>query len=396
MPIQPINYLNSQILKSPWDQDFVKLLQQGMQLRHEPQRLLRKAEEEKFANILSKQKARTGQINAQYEPERAKYEHGMLAQTAKLFPQMSEAELQKLKLLNQYGGISPTGETGEHLFAYNLDKSGHPIGPSALKNIDIKNRSREESLRLKPLQAASQVGKHNIERAAAIEALEDKSKNPTQRREAERNLRAIQLKEWLETADPASRAKYLAGEQIQKTLGMIDFDALVKGAGLGGKIWKGQEALKVPFGKESKEYVNYETSLKGLEGLAEQVGTFYGTQAATEAQNRLRKMLHDPRMLSNPRIAKAEFDYIKKLLHREHETFRDSLLYNLEDFQKVGSQSGSESGGAHNETIKAINKNTLKQQQAAAKKQGIKSAGNEKNKQPVKRYKMINGAWTLV
>lgn len=71
MPVQPINFLNSQIVKSPWDQDFAKLLQQGMQLRHEPQRLLRKAEEEKFANILSREKGLQAQAETPFAAENA-------------------------------------------------------------------------------------------------------------------------------------------------------------------------------------------------------------------------------------------------------------------------------------------------------------------------------------
>lgn len=55
MPIQPINYAGMPLLDSPWDQDFAKILKEGMQLGHEPGRLAREREREELANKLSQE-----------------------------------------------------------------------------------------------------------------------------------------------------------------------------------------------------------------------------------------------------------------------------------------------------------------------------------------------------
>lgn len=380
MPFQPINVLNTPLLKSPWEQDFAKILQQGIQLRHEPQRLLRQKEQEELMNALRKEQVGQAQAETPFAGRRA------------------EADAKAKETLARFGGVLPSGETGERYSAWNLNESGHPVGPAALKSLDLRDKTREETLRLKPLQAASATGKHAIERAEANKRLQNPNLNPTEKREAQRDLRAVQLKEWQETADADSLKKYRAGEQIQKTLGMIDIDAIAKGAGITGKKWLAQEAIKSAFGKESPEYTKHELSLKGLEALAEQVGTFYGTASASEAQNRLRAMIHNPRLLSNKNLAKAELNYIKKLLHQEHKTFEDSLLYKLEDFQKVDSATPSMRSG--DEALKAKNAKLIKQQQAMAealRKTQPKMASDQNSNAPPKvTRRWVNGKWTQV
>src|SRR5690606_26709750 len=74
MPIQPINYAGMPLLDSPWDQDFAKILKEGMQLGQEPGRLAREREREELANKLSQEQYQQLRALTPYAEDNARNE----------------------------------------------------------------------------------------------------------------------------------------------------------------------------------------------------------------------------------------------------------------------------------------------------------------------------------
>jgi hypothetical protein len=97
MPIQPINYANIAPLQGPFHGiDFGELLKQGMQLRHEPQRLLQEREQAALANALQREKVQQEQAITPFAPENAKNAAYLQAMKAKYYEPTTQGKLAQL------------------------------------------------------------------------------------------------------------------------------------------------------------------------------------------------------------------------------------------------------------------------------------------------------------
>jgi hypothetical protein len=406
MPYQPFNVIGDSLIKSPWEKDFGALLNRGMQLYHEPQRLLREAEKEKFANILNRERGMQEQAETPFTGQNAMNQAAILQNTANFAPRMSEAEIKKAEAMAAIGGMQFPGAMGL-VQGEEQAKRMWGVNDPRTKKVIYGNDTLFGQRLPTPVRLQNAI-------SDAEKAMNKPGASKKEISDAQRTIRSIQMTALKNSGDPAIRDKVDAGENIQKTMKEIDYDVLLKGSGAKGSAWLTGQRLLSPLGLESKDYADYERSLKGLEALADQAGVFYGTPAANAAQTRLRKLLHDPRFFTNPNIMKGEFEIIKNIFEKEHQTFLDRMLYQNSEIQRVTGTlvpsenfTGSQGGGAHNDTINALAQNTervinkkdnmaeIKRQQSEAKKMLPKESESKsaENKKPAKRYIQVNGRW---
>lgn len=138
MPIQPINYAAIPLLRGPMQGlDFGQILRQGMQLGHEPGRLLRERQQQELSNALRGEQLQQAQMATPY------------------IPRQLEADIKNKEFMNELGGHFPAGETGELLQAYRLKEQGHPVGEPAWENLMAKKKQREENVKLSGKKAGT-------------------------------------------------------------------------------------------------------------------------------------------------------------------------------------------------------------------------------------------------
>lgn len=147
MPFQPINYANAPLVDSAFGNlDFGEMLRKGMQLRHEPQRLLRQQEQEKLANALGKEKVAQAQA------------------TTPFVPRQLEADIKQKELMSKlpYGGQIP-GDVGQALYTHFLEQIGHPAGADARRARETLFGGRELNMALGPKKAGTTNYKLELE-----------------------------------------------------------------------------------------------------------------------------------------------------------------------------------------------------------------------------------------
>ncbi len=329
MPFQPINFLNSQIVKSPWDQDFAKILQQGMQLRHEPQRLLRQQEQEQLSNILRKEQGLQAQSETPFAAPRAQADITYKQAQAKAAEQQANMpfggrltgvanEALGLELLKQqYGPDSEVYKNAAKRYQADLDQSKY------------LNEYRQVLSGTAEKRASTTLGKTERE----IEDIYKRQDISPQEKEAMINRYTLQRQKQISDSDSRKRALFAAN--VDKTLDQINPKDLTQYGGAKGVAKLQIDKLKAATGKESKEYANYQKSLTGAKLLAKQIRQFYGDSITPQVQESLAEMINPATWANNPRIALDKFNQFKKILQSETETYRGALK-NTKEFESQG------------------------------------------------------------
>lgn len=368
MPYQRSNPQNIPLLKSPWEQDFAKLLQQGMQLRHEPERLMRQKEQEQFSNILRKEQGLQAQAETPFVGQRAQADINYKQAQAKAAEQQANLpfggrltgvanEALGLELLKQQYG--PDSE---------VYKNAVKRYQSDLRSSDILNEYRQALSGTTEKRVATPFKKLEME----IEEINARKDLPDS--EKERLTEMAKLAQIKGITLPEFQKRSAFASNIDKTLEKINPDNLVQYGGLAGearkKGSKGLSALGVTLGN----YKRYQDALTSSKLLAKQVRQFYGDSITPQVQEALQELVNPANWATNPEIAKSKFLTFKDLLLKETATYKN-LLTNTKEYRNPES-----------------NKRTLEAQRDAAKAANIKS--NAQPKQPAsKRFKYVNGAW---
>src|SRR5712671_3126721 len=116
MPFQRSNVGGIPLLKSPWDMDFADMLQKGIALRHEPQRLMREKEKELLANSLK-------QNELNYAPQTSEADIRLKQGHATQYENMAKLP---------YGG-NVTGDVMQSIMVHNI--LNDPNAPAELKQL---------------------------------------------------------------------------------------------------------------------------------------------------------------------------------------------------------------------------------------------------------------------
>lgn len=126
-------------------------------------------------------------------------------------------------------------------------------------------------------------------------------------------------------SDPQARSRALVATNIDKTIDMINSKDLTRYSGITGSIEKGLESAKKPFGKESKEFKDYNNAVQKAKLLATQVRQFYGDSIQPAMIERLELLTNPATWSNNPDLAESMFHEFTKVLKAETKTYRDAL-----------------------------------------------------------------------
>lgn len=136
---------------------------------------------------------------------------------------------------------------------------------------------------------------------------------------------AAAQKELKQTTDPQARQRNLFATNIEKTLGQINADDLVRYSGVAGTADKKIDQGLAAFGKEPPGYDDYKKSLIAADFLSTQARQFYGDSIQPAMIERLQKLTNPESWSSNPKLAKQNFEETKKILQMELKTYRDAM-----------------------------------------------------------------------
>jgi hypothetical protein len=126
-------------------------------------------------------------------------------------------------------------------------------------------------------------------------------------------------------SDSSARQKNLYATNIEKTLANINPDHLTQYSGANGTLSKKLEEARAPFGKQSKDFDNYQNSLNASQLLATQVRQFYGDSIQPDMIKRLEALTNPSSWNTNPKLAKEIFSQTKNILGQELGTYRDAM-----------------------------------------------------------------------
>jgi len=372
MAFQPINFLNMPILKNPYAQDYAGLLQRGMQLGQEPQRLMRQRQQEELANALRKEQLTQAQAATPFAGQTAQAElqkilaQGRVADQQANMPfggQLSGVarEAFGLELLKQqYGPNSDVYKDARRQYEANLAQS------------DILNQYRQALSGTANKRASTTLGKTEME----IADIANRRDLPPYEKEA--MIGRYELSRQKQISDSDARKRALFASNVDKTLENINPKDLVQYGGIKGQAKLKADQIKAGLGNASKDYVKYQDALTGAKLLAKQVRQFYGDSITPQVQEQLAEMVNPATWANNPDVALRKFNRFKKILQSETGTYR-SALKETKEFNE--------------DAQKEKNMELLKKQRAMAealKKEQPRTTGDQKT---VKRFRYVNGAW---
>lgn len=370
MPIQPINYLNAPLLKSPWEQDFMGLLRQGMQLGQEPQRLMRQRQGEELSNSLRKEQLSQAQAATPFAADREQAELAYKLAQAKAAEQQANMpfggqlsgtarEAFGLELLKQqYGPNSEVYRNAQKRYQSDLDSS------------NILNKYRQALSGTADKRASTTLGKTEME-IADIEGRRDLSPS-----EKSAMTGRYELSRQKQISDADSRKRALFASNVDKTLGNINPKDLVQYGGITGQAKLKADKLRAGLGKAPKEYVKYQDALTGAKLLSKQIRQFYGDSITPQVQEQLAEMVNPATWSNNPEVALRKFNRFKNILQSETGTYR-SALKETKEFNE--------------DTQKERNMELLKKQRAMAEALKSQQPRTVGEKIPIKRLKYVNG-----
>jgi hypothetical protein len=139
-------------------------------------------------------------------------------------------------------------------------------------------------------------------------------------------VNANSLKGLKEGTDSQARQRNLFATNIEKTLSMIDPNALTKYSGVSGELDKAGEFAKGLAGlTQDPDYINYQKSKAAADMLTNQVNQFYGGSVQPAAQQALNNILSpgSPGMSQAAKL--AIFNQNVKILKNEMGTYRQGL-----------------------------------------------------------------------
>jgi hypothetical protein len=141
----------------------------------------------------------------------------------------------------------------------------------------------------------------------------------------------ILLKIIHDVTDPATRAQLQKAANLNITLDSVDSDALSDYSGIEGQVSKIADSLKEALGAGNPRYQNYIMQVQKANAAAKQLRQYLGDSIQPTAQNRLDHLINPEAWNVSPKTAKANFDFMRDLLHRETNTLvraaNDASLY---------------------------------------------------------------------
>ncbi|CAB4128287.1 hypothetical protein UFOVP270_29 [uncultured Caudovirales phage] len=341
MPYQKFNYagIPPHIINGPLHGvDFGALLRQGMQLRHEPQRLLQEREQSELSNRLGQQQYQMQEARLPYAPELAQ------AEVEKM-----RADAEKARSLAAIGGMQFPGGAGL--------VQGH----EAIKRIYGENSPQAKYAQLADdlllNQRKSGLGRIQSE----IDDLSSQLSNPnlsgTQRETIQNKRNQLENKAFNEQSDLDVRQKGLGAKLMEQTWNTFisgpSMDALKKYTGPKGRLNFYKDSIKYNLNgvAPNEDFDNYLAARNELYTLSDQYMKAFPGSTNYKRMESIQKHVNPESALMPPGALESSIRSTWKVIEPELKTYTD-VLHGKNPLRR---------GGAHNETIEALNKNTKKQ-----------------------------------
>jgi hypothetical protein len=143
--------------------------------------------------------------------------------------------------------------------------------------------------------------------------------NPRTAEERAAYERAINKK----TSDSQARNTLLRAENLDKTRQSIDPNDLTRYSGLKGTANYLYESTQAARGNPSPEYLANQKAANSVTLMADQMRQFYGDSIQPSAMDRLRHLANPSTWWKDPKVAKAQWEQLNKILDTETETYRN-------------------------------------------------------------------------
>ena len=138
-------------------------------------------------------------------------------------------------------------------------------------------------------------------------------------------LNQYKLKLSKETTDSTLRQKTLFANNIDKTLKLIDVDALTKYSGPQGKAKMIADQTKAITGKAPESYLKFQDAIVQAQTLAKQYRQTFGDSVSPRVLEAINDLTNPSSLTTSPEVAKSKFKALEKLLKAETKTFKGAL-----------------------------------------------------------------------
>lgn len=125
------------------------------------------------------------------------------------------------------------------------------------------------------------------------------------------------------TSDPQARNTLIRAENLDKTRNSINPDDLTRYSGIKGTGNWLYDTAQAARGNPSDEYLRHQQAVNSASLMADQMRQFYGDSIQPSAMDRLRHLANPATWYKDPKVAKAQWEQLNKILDTETETYRN-------------------------------------------------------------------------
>ncbi len=125
-----------------------------------------------------------------------------------------------------------------------------------------------------------------------------------------------------QTSDSQARNTYLRAQNLDKTRKSINVDDLTRYSGLIGTGKYLMESGKAAAGNPSDEFLAHQQAINAASLMADQMRQFYQDSIQPSAMDRLRQLSNPSTWYKDPKVAKAQWQQLNKILDQETETYK--------------------------------------------------------------------------
>lgn len=160
------------------------------------------------------------------------------------------------------------------------------------------------------------------------------------------------------TSDAQARNLLLRSENLDKTRHSIDPDDLTRYSGLKGTGKYVYESAQAMRGNPSDEFLAHQQAVNAATLMVDQMRQFYGDSIQPAAMARLTHLANPSTWYKDPKVAKAQWNQLNKILDTETETYRNHATTPI-TLNKIDFKDGQFVAGKNAKPMNKIPANTV-------------------------------------
>jgi len=186
------------------------------------------------------------------------------------------------------------------------------------------------------------------------------------------------------TSDAQARNLLLRAENLDKTRNSIDPDDLTRYSGLKGTGNWLKDSAQAITGNPSNQYLAHQKAVNSASLMVDQMRQFYGDSIQPAAMARLQKLANPATWYKDPKVAKAQWGQLNKILDTETDTYRNHASSPI-TLNKIDFKDGQFSLGKNTKPANKVSSNAA----SPALKNGVEKVANDGGT----TFHKINGQW---